>query len=125
MENSGGPAKLRELVRRRKEQGADPIKIFASRSIREGGAQTMTAERQDTMAALISATALSAESLNLGDRIDTIAPNMQADIAAFDGNDLQHVTAAGRAVFVMKAARFTKIWHGALSYPRFIHSVTV
>jgi imidazolonepropionase-like amidohydrolase len=42
MENSGDPDKLRELVRQRKEQGADFIKIFASKSIREGGAQTMT-----------------------------------------------------------------------------------
>jgi imidazolonepropionase-like amidohydrolase len=41
-ETSGGPDKLRELVRERKGQGADLIKIFASKSIREGGAQTMT-----------------------------------------------------------------------------------
>ena len=33
---------LRRLVRERKEQGADVIKLFASKSIREGGAQTMT-----------------------------------------------------------------------------------
>ncbi|HEX3880312.1 MAG TPA: amidohydrolase family protein [Bryobacteraceae bacterium] len=42
MENSGPPDKLRELVRQRKEQGADFIKLFASKSIREGGEQTMT-----------------------------------------------------------------------------------
>jgi len=41
-ETSGEPDKLRELVRERKQQGADLIKIFASKSIREGGAQTMT-----------------------------------------------------------------------------------
>ena len=41
-ETSGRPEKLRELVRERKQQGADLIKIFASKSIREGGAQTMT-----------------------------------------------------------------------------------
>ena len=39
---SGDPAKLRELVRERKAQGADFIKIFASKSIREGGGQTLT-----------------------------------------------------------------------------------
>ena len=44
-ENSGPPEKLRELVRQRKEQGADFIKLFASKSIREGGAQTMTDEQ--------------------------------------------------------------------------------
>jgi len=36
------PARLREIVRQRKQQGADFIKIFASKSIREGGAQTMS-----------------------------------------------------------------------------------
>src|SRR6476660_818857 len=41
-ERSGGPDTLRQLVRQRKEQGADVIKLFASKSIREGGTQTMT-----------------------------------------------------------------------------------
>lgn len=41
-ESSGDPDKLRQLVDERKAQGADFIKIFASKSIREGGAQTMT-----------------------------------------------------------------------------------
>jgi imidazolonepropionase-like amidohydrolase len=41
-EKSGDPEKLRELVRERKAEGADFIKIFASKSIREGGDQTMT-----------------------------------------------------------------------------------
>src|SRR6185436_7850291 len=36
------PDQLRELVRDRKRAGADVIKIFASRSIREGGAQTLS-----------------------------------------------------------------------------------
>jgi imidazolonepropionase-like amidohydrolase len=250
-ETSGDPSKLRELVRERKREGADLIKIFASKSIREGGAQTMTNERllaacgeakslglrtivhahstesaraatlagctsiehgayvtddvfdlmakrgtyydaniglvlqnyienkpkyfgignyneegfafmekgvgivlatfkralthkdlkivygtdatagahgqnyrefmvrvreggQDPMAALISATSLSAESLNLGDQTGTIAPNMQADIVAFDGNPLEDVTAAGRAVFVMKGGRvYENLTHGA------------
>jgi imidazolonepropionase-like amidohydrolase len=41
-ENTGGPDVLRDYVRKQKEMGADLIKIFASKSIREGGAQTMT-----------------------------------------------------------------------------------
>jgi imidazolonepropionase-like amidohydrolase len=65
--------------------------------VRDGG--------QDPMAALISATSLSAESLNMGDQIGSIAPGMQADIVAFDGNPLQDVSAAGRAVFVMKSGK--------------------
>ncbi|MBI3569352.1 MAG: amidohydrolase family protein [Gemmatimonadetes bacterium] len=38
----GEPDQLREIVRERKQQGADVIKIFASASIRDGGKQTMT-----------------------------------------------------------------------------------
>jgi imidazolonepropionase-like amidohydrolase len=38
----GEPDSLRALVRQRKAQGADVIKIFASASIRDGGAQTMS-----------------------------------------------------------------------------------
>jgi imidazolonepropionase-like amidohydrolase len=44
-ERSGTPAEIRALVRARAEEGADVIKLFASRSIREGGAQTMTDEQ--------------------------------------------------------------------------------
>ncbi len=251
MENSGPPEKLRELVRERKQQGADFIKLFASKSIREGGEQTMTDAQlqaacgeakslglrtlvhahsassakaatlagctaiehgayvtdevfdlmakhgtyydpniglvlqnylenkpkymgignyndegfafmekgiaitrdtfkkalkhkdlkivygtdatagahghnyeefivrvrdggQDPMAALISATSLSAESLNMGDQIGSIAPGMDADIVAFDGNPLQDVNAARRAVFVMKGGHvFENLSHTA------------
>lgn len=41
-EESGTPDQIRALVRERKAAGADVIKLFASKSIREGGAQTMT-----------------------------------------------------------------------------------
>ena len=239
-EQSGPPEKLRELVRERKQQGADFIKLFASKSIREGGTQTMTDEQlqaacgeakslglrtivhahsaesakaatlagcttiehgayvtddvfalmaqrgtyydpniglvlqnylankekylgignyneqgfafmekgiaivldtfkkalkhkdlkivygtdavagahgrnyeefivrvrdggQDPMAALMSATSISAESLGLKDRIGIIAPGMDADIIAMEGDPLRDPTAARRVVFVMKA----------------------
>jgi imidazolonepropionase-like amidohydrolase len=238
-EKSGDPEKLRELVKERKAQGADFIKIFASKSIREGGAQTMTdaqlqaacgeakglglrtlvhahsaesaraatlagctsiehgayitddvftlmADRgtyydpniglvlqnylenkpkylgignyneegfafmekgiaitrdtfkkalshknlkivfgtdatagahgrnyeefivrvrdggQPPMAALMSATSIAAESLNMQNEIGSIAPGMQADIIAIDGDPLQDITAVRRVVFVMK-----------------------
>ena len=42
---SGSPDTLRARVNQRKQQGADFIKIFASASIREGGAQTMSDEQ--------------------------------------------------------------------------------
>src|SRR5580692_12473112 len=44
-EQSGPPEKLRQLVRERKQQGTDFIKLFATKSIREGVAQTMTDEQ--------------------------------------------------------------------------------
>ena len=241
-EKSGPPEKLRELVRERKQQGADFIKLFASKSIREGGTQTMSDEQlaaacgeakslglrtivhahssesakaatlagcttiehgayvtddvfalmaqrgtyydpniglvlqnylenkekylgignyneqgfafmekgitivldtfkkalthkdlkivygtdavagahgrneeefvvrvrdggQDPMAAIMSATSVSAESLGLRDRIGAIAPGMDADIIAMDGDPLHDVTAARRVVFVMKGGK--------------------
>jgi len=41
------PEELRQTVRERRAQGADLVKIFASKSIREGGAQTMSQEQLD------------------------------------------------------------------------------
>lgn len=241
-EQSGPPDKLRELVRERKQQGADFIKLFASKSIREGGAQTMTDDQlraacgeakslglrtlvhahsaesakvatlagcttiehgayvtdevfdlmakhgtyydpniglvlqnylenkekflgignyneqgfafmekgeaivldafkkalkhkdlkivygtdavagahgrnyeefivrvrdggQEPMAALVSATSLSAESLSLQNRIGSLALGMDADIVAMDGNPLRDVTAVRRVVFVMRGGK--------------------
>jgi len=43
------PDSLREIVRRRKAEGADFIKIFASQSIRDGGAQTLSQEQLDAI----------------------------------------------------------------------------
>ncbi len=241
-EKSGPPEKLRELVRERKQQGADFIKLFASKSIREGGTQTMTDEQlaaacgeakslglrtivhahsaesakaatlagcttiehgayvtddvfalmaqrgtyydpniglvlqnylenkekylgignyneqgfafmekgiaivldtfkkalthkdlkivygtdavagahgrnyeefivrvldggQDPMAAIMSATSISAESLGLKDKTGAIAPGMDADIIGMDGDPLRDVTSARRVVFVMKGGK--------------------
>ncbi|MGE5243705.1 MAG: amidohydrolase family protein [Betaproteobacteria bacterium] len=250
-ERSGPPEKLRELVRERKAQGADFIKLFASKSIREGGEQTMTDEQlqaacgeaktlglrtlvhahsaasakaatlagctsvehgayvtddvfdlmaghgtyydpniglvlqnyienkakffgignyneegfafmekgiqitldtfkkalthkdlkivygtdavagahgrnyeemivrvrdggQDPMAAIESATSVSAESMRMQDQIGSIAPGLQADIIAVDGDPLRDITAVGRAVFVMKGGRvFENLARGA------------
>ncbi len=43
------PAKLRELVAERAAQGADVIKVFASKSIRDGGAATFSQEQLDAV----------------------------------------------------------------------------
>jgi imidazolonepropionase-like amidohydrolase len=41
-ENTGTPDEIRAFVRKLKADGADLVKLFASKSSREGGAQTMT-----------------------------------------------------------------------------------
>jgi imidazolonepropionase-like amidohydrolase len=56
----------------------------------------------DPMAAMISANSLGAEALRMADRIGAIAPGMQADLIALDGNPLLDITAVRRVVFVMK-----------------------
>jgi imidazolonepropionase-like amidohydrolase len=45
--DSGGPAALEKAVKERKAQGADLVKIFASKSIRDGGGPTMSQEQLD------------------------------------------------------------------------------
>jgi len=44
-ENTGTPADIRAFVRKVKADGADLVKLFASKSSREGGTQTMTDEQ--------------------------------------------------------------------------------
>ena len=50
----------------------------------------------------MSANALGAEALGMADRIGSIAPGLQADIIALDGDPLKDITAVRRVVFVMK-----------------------
>src|SRR5262252_6514298 len=56
----------------------------------------------DPMAAMVSANSLGAEALGMADQIGSIAPGLQADIIALDGNPLKDITAVRRVVFVMK-----------------------
>lgn len=63
---------------------------------------------QSAADAIVSATSLSAQALGLGDRIGAIAPGMQADLIAVDGNPLEDITALQRVVFVMKGGRVYK-----------------
>jgi imidazolonepropionase-like amidohydrolase len=58
--------------------------------------------------ALRDTTSLNAQSLNLGDRIGSIAPGFEADLVAVDGDPLQDITALRRVVFVMKAGKVYK-----------------
>ncbi len=63
---------------------------------------------EDPMRALVSANSLAAESMNLQDQIGSIAPGLQADIIAVDGDPLSDITAVRRVVFVMKGGKIYK-----------------
>jgi imidazolonepropionase-like amidohydrolase len=54
------------------------------------------------MDALMSGTAVSAESLGMADKIGSLAPGMEADIVATYGNPLDDITAVRKVAFVMK-----------------------
>lgn len=56
----------------------------------------------DPMSAMVSANSLGAEAMGLADLIGSIAPGLEADIIALDGDPLQDITAVRRVVFVMK-----------------------
>jgi len=58
--------------------------------------------------ALRDATSLNAQSLNLADRIGSIADGFEADLIAVDGDPLQDITALRRVVFVMKGGKVYK-----------------
>jgi len=62
--------------------------------VRDGG--------QDPMQAMISANSIGAEAMGLGNKIGSIAPGLEADIIALDGDPLKDITAVRRVVFVMK-----------------------
>ncbi len=58
--------------------------------------------QQPPMDAIVSATSRAAEALRLQERIGAIAPGLDADIIAVDGDPLTDITAVRRVVFVMK-----------------------
>jgi imidazolonepropionase-like amidohydrolase len=60
---------------------------------------------EDPMDALVAANSRAAESLNMQNEIGTIAPGMQADIIAVDGDPLKDITAVRKVVFVMKGGK--------------------
>jgi imidazolonepropionase-like amidohydrolase len=63
---------------------------------------------ENPMDALMAANARAAESLNMQKEIGIIAPGMQADIIALDGDPLKDITAVRRVVFVMKGGKVYK-----------------
>jgi imidazolonepropionase-like amidohydrolase len=62
----------------------------------------------DPMTALVSASSLGAEAMGLADQIGSIAPGLEADIIAVQGDPLKDITAMRRVDFVMKAGAVYK-----------------
>ena len=58
---------------------------------------------QKPMDAIVSLTSLSAEAMRMKDTIGAVAPGLQADLVAVDGNPLTDITALRRVVFVMRS----------------------
>jgi imidazolonepropionase-like amidohydrolase len=65
-------------------------------------------EGQPAMKAIMAATSIDAKALRLGDTIGSIAPGMEADIIAVDGDPLKDITALWRVKFVMKGGTVYK-----------------
>jgi imidazolonepropionase-like amidohydrolase len=63
---------------------------------------------QDPMAAIVSATSLSAECLGLQGEVGAVAPGLQADLIAVDGDPRRDIHALRRVVWVMKGGKVVK-----------------
>jgi imidazolonepropionase-like amidohydrolase len=64
--------------------------------------------KQSPVDAITSATSLGAAALHMGDQIGSIAPGLQADIIAVQGDATKDITATRRVKFVMKAGHIYK-----------------
>ncbi|HEV8399570.1 MAG TPA: amidohydrolase family protein [Gemmatimonadales bacterium] len=60
------------------------------------------------MHAIMAATSLNAEAMGLGHQIGAIAPGLEADLIAVDGDPLADITALRRVSFVMKGGRVVR-----------------
>ena len=86
--------------------GTDAVAGGHGQNAREIVARVKAGQRP--MDAIVSATSLSAGSLNLGDTIGTLAPGFEADIVAVPGDPTKDISAVTRVLFVMKAGQVMK-----------------
>ena len=67
----------------------------------------------DPMKAMVSANSLAADAMRLSNQIGSIAPGLEADIIALDGDPLKDITTVRRVAFVMKGGVVYKNFPGA------------
>jgi imidazolonepropionase-like amidohydrolase len=60
---------------------------------------------QPPMDAIMGATAINADAIGLKDRIGALAPGMEADLIAVEGDPLADISALMRVVFIMKGGK--------------------
>jgi imidazolonepropionase-like amidohydrolase len=99
-QTSGGPDELRAKVRERKQAGADLIKLFASKSIRDGGARTMTD-------AQLEAACGEARALGLRTLVHAHSAESMAAAAAAGCTQVEHGVFADEATLKLLSARGT------------------
>ena len=99
-DKTGGPDELRKAVDQRKADGADFIKIFASKSIREGGAQTLSD-------AQLEAACGEARSLGLRTLVHAHSPESMAAAARAGCSQVEHGVFATDEVLRLLAERGT------------------
>ena len=99
-QTSGSPDELRAKVRERKEAGADLIKLFASKSIRDGGARTMTD-------AQLEAACGEARTLGLRTLVHAHSAEAMAAAASAGCTQVEHGVFADEATLKLLAARGT------------------
>jgi imidazolonepropionase-like amidohydrolase len=87
--------------------GTDAVAGAHGRNIEEGIVRVKDGG-QKPMDAIVSLTSLSAESMRMQDQIGAIAPGLQADLVAVEGDPLTDITALRRVVFVMKGGKVFK-----------------
>ena len=99
-DQDGDAERLRELVRERARQGADLIKLFASKSIREGGAQTMSA-------AQLAGACGQARALGLRTLVHAHSPESMRAASEAGCSQIEHGIFATPEVLALLAARGT------------------
>jgi len=99
-QTSGNPDELRAKVRERKQAGADLIKLFASKSIRDGGARTMTD-------AQLEAACGEAKALGLRTLVHAHSAESMAAAAKAGCTQVEHGVFADEATLSLLAARGT------------------